>query len=55
LCNWKITAVPQVNHGLYGNKDFESIVVEGDDAIPDRAQEFRAAAVEKARNATVRF
>jgi FMN-dependent NADH-azoreductase len=41
--------------GFMGIDDFEAIVIEGVDAIPDRAEEFRVAAVEKACNAAVRF
>lgn len=41
--------------GFMGIDEFEAIVVEGVDAIPDRADEFKRAAVEKARNIATRF
>ena len=41
--------------GFMGIDDFEAIVVEGIDAIPDWAEAFKSAAVEKARNAAVQF
>jgi FMN-dependent NADH-azoreductase len=41
--------------GFMGIEDFEAVVVEGVDAIPDRADEFKGAAVEKARNIAGRF
>jgi len=41
--------------GFMGIDDFEAIVLEGVDAIPDRANEFMGAAAEKARDKAVNF
>ena len=41
--------------GFMGIDDFEAVVVEGVDALPDRAESFKGAAVEKARNVAIRF
>ncbi|HEU0264445.1 MAG TPA: NAD(P)H-dependent oxidoreductase [Geobacterales bacterium] len=41
--------------GFMGIDDFEAIVVEGVDAIPEQAETFRKAAIEEARNMAVRF
>jgi len=41
--------------GFMGIEDFEAVVVEGVDAIPDRADEFKSAAIEKARSIAVQF
>ena len=41
--------------GFMGIDNFEAIVVEGVDAIPDQAESFKGAAVEKARNIAVQF
>jgi len=41
--------------GFMGIYDFKAIVVEGVDAIPDRAGEFKEFAIEKARNMAVKF
>jgi len=38
-----------------GITDFESIVIEGVDAFPDRAEEFKSAAAQKARDMAARF
>jgi len=38
-----------------GIEDFGSIVVEGVDAVPDRAEAFKNAAVEKAREIAGQF
>ncbi|BDV41920.1 FMN-dependent NADH-azoreductase 2 [Geotalea uraniireducens] len=38
-----------------GIDDFEAIVLEGVDAIPDSADEFKVAAAEKARNAAINY
>jgi FMN-dependent NADH-azoreductase len=38
-----------------GIDDFEAIVVEGVDAIPDRAEEFKSSAIERALNTAIRF
>ena len=36
--------------GFMGIDDFEAVVIEGVDALPDQAETLRSAAVEKARN-----
>jgi len=41
--------------GFMGIDDFEAIVVEGVDAIPDRAAEFKELAAQRARNFAVQF
>jgi FMN-dependent NADH-azoreductase len=41
--------------GFMGIEDFEVIVVEGVDAIPDRAETFKAAAAERARKVAIQF
>jgi len=41
--------------GFMGIVDFEAIVVEGVDALPDRAEAFKSAAAEKARKLAIRF
>jgi len=41
--------------GFMGIDDFEAVVVEGVDALPDRAEEFKATASGKARQLAVRF
>lgn len=41
--------------GFMGIENFEAIVIEGVDAIPDRADEFKGIATEKARNMAVGF
>ncbi|HXE96735.1 MAG TPA: NAD(P)H-dependent oxidoreductase [Dongiaceae bacterium] len=41
--------------GFMGVDDFEAVVVEGVDAIPDQAESFKGAAVEKARSIAVQF
>jgi FMN-dependent NADH-azoreductase len=38
-----------------GIEDFEVIVVEGVDALPDRAEEFKISAIERALNTATRF
>lgn len=41
--------------GFMGIEDFEAVVVEGVDAIPDRAESFKVAAVAKARELASQF
>ncbi len=41
--------------GFMGIDDFEAIVVEGVDAIPDRAETFKVAAAERARQVAIQF
>ncbi len=41
--------------GFMGIEDFEAIVVEGVDAIPDRAETFKVAAAERARKVAIQF
>ena len=41
--------------GFMGIEDFGAVVVEGVDAIKDRVEEFKGAAVEKVRNVAVHF
>lgn len=41
--------------GFMGIDNFQAIVVEGVDAVPDRAEEFRSAAVAKAREVAIHF
>jgi len=38
-----------------GIEDFEVVVVEGVDAVPEQAEAFKAAAMEKAREDAVQF
>lgn len=41
--------------GFMGVEDFEAVVVEGVDAVPDRAHEFKNAAIEKAHYLAAQF
>jgi FMN-dependent NADH-azoreductase len=41
--------------GFMGIEDFEVIVVEGVDAIPDRAETFKVAAAKRARKVAIQF
>ena len=41
--------------GFMGIEDFEAVVVEGVDAIPDQAEAFKVAAVERARKVAIKF
>ena len=41
--------------GFMGIEDFEAIVVEGVDAIPDQAEAFKVAAEERARKVAIKF
>lgn len=41
--------------GFMGIDNFEAIVVEGVDAIPERAEEFKSRAIEQAQNVAARF
>ena len=41
--------------GFMGIDDFEAVVVEGVDAMPDRAESFKAAAGERARKLASQF
>jgi FMN-dependent NADH-azoreductase len=41
--------------GFMGIEDFEAVVVEGVDAVPDKAESFKAAAGEKARTFANQF